>query len=627
MGRRSPRCSSAVFWLTALLAGSSQASPILTAPDLIRLVESKLNGLPSKVVSLFLPESSQPPAGSTSRCKVYPGDANWPSDETWAKLNDVLDGRLLTKPEPQASVCYNGPLYDAEKCANITATWSRSYDHFGDPIEMMSPVAQGMTCLPPNVFDTHNCSRGGFPMYVINATEPKHVQLGVNFARNTGVRLVVKNTGHDFLGKSGGKDALSIWTHHFKSLEYIEDYVDENVGYSGPAFKAGTGVQAFEIYKAAGEKGRTVVGGEGETVGIFGGYIQGGGHSPLTSLYGTGADQVLSYDVVTAAGDFVTANSTSYSDLFWALRGGGGSTFGVVTSVTVKAHPDCTTTASRFSFNSSTIGNETFWAGIRAYVDYFIPNADAGTYSYFTIIPNVWTGVIQFNMSPFFAPNKTLAQTTTLLQPWLTRLGDLGIKVDPNITEFSNFYDAWRSSFPLEVVEKINATTASRLFPRTNFETEEKRDELLDNLRQSTENNRVQVHFNIKAVDPANADNAVNPAWRPNILFAQQAVRWPANGTASEILKIRQEFQTSDMQRWRDISPGAGGYLAEADRLEPNFGQSFWGSNYPRLLRLKAKWDPHDVFFATTSVGSERWKVESIDGLPNENGKLCRVEQ
>jgi hypothetical protein len=342
--------------------------------------------------------------------------------------------------------------------------------------------------------------------------------------------------------------------------------------------------------------------------------------------YGTGADQVLSFDVVTAAGDFVTANSTSNTDLFWAMRGGGGSTFGVATSVTVKAHPDFPTTASRFSFTSEKIGNETFWAGIRSYVDYFIPNADAGTYAYFTLIPNALTGIFTFNMSPFFAPNKTLEETKQLLNPWFTKLNDLGINFDPNITHFDNFYDAWRSSFPLELVEKINATTGSRMFPRANFETEEKREELYQNLRLSSENNRVQVHFNMKTVDPANADNAVNPAWRPSVLFAQQAVRWPANGTPEETLKIRQEFQDGDMQRWRDISPGAGGYLAEADRLEPNFGQAFWGDKYPGLLELKAQLDPNDVFFATTSVGSERWKVESIDGLPNENGKLCRVQ-
>ncbi|KAF1962980.1 FAD binding domain-containing protein [Byssothecium circinans] len=614
------------IWFASLLAASSTASPISLEANGTKSVESFLKDVPSTLKDLFVPGSSPAPSDGSPRCKVYPGDAAWPSDAAWETLNTLTDNRLFSRPAPQASVCYNGPLYDAAKCDELTATWGSSYSHYIDPIEMMSPVAQGMTCLPPNVFDSHNCTRGGFPAYVINATEPKHVQLGVNFARNTGVRLVIKNTGHDFLGKSGGKDALSIWTHHFKSIEYIEKFEDEVLGYSGPAFKSGVGVQAFEIYKAAHEKGHSVVGGEGETVGIMGGYIQGGGHSPLSSLYGTGADQVLSYEVVTAAGDFVTANSTSNADLFWAMRGGGGSTFGVATSVTVKAHPDFPTTASRFSFTSEKIGNETFWAGIRSYVDSFIPNADAGTYSYFTLIPNIWTGIFTFNMSPFFAPNKTLEETEALLNPWFTQLKDLGIDFDPNITHFDNYYDAWRSSFPLEVVQKINATTGSRMFPRANFLTAEKREELYLNLRKSSENNRVQVHFNIKAVDPANADNAVNSAWRENILFAQQAVRWPVNGTAEETLRIRKEFQTGDMQRWRDISPGAGSYLAEADRLEPDFGQAFWGNKYERLVELKGELDPWDVFFATTGVGSERWRVESVDGLPNENGKLCRVE-
>lgn len=338
-------------------------------------------------------------------------------------------------------------------------------------------------------------------------------------------------------------------------------------------------------------------------------------------------------EVVTASGEFITANSTSNKDIFWALRGGGGSTFGVATSVTVKAHPDHPTTASRFSFNSSVIGNETFWSGIRSYVDSFVDNADAGTYAYFVILPNVNTGVFTFNMSPFFAPNKTLEQTQDLLNPWLTELDRLGISVDPNITHFDNFYDAWRSSFPLEVVSKVNATTGSRMFPRANFETADKREELYRNLRQSSENNRVQVHFNIKAANPAadfpGQDNAVNPAWRDNILFAQQAVRWPVDGTAAQTLKIRQDFQSGDMQRWRDISPGSGSYLAEADRLEPDFGQAFWGDKYPRLLEIKADVDEHHVFWAKTAVGSEAWTIEGpggADGGYNENGLLCKVE-
>jgi FAD/FMN-containing dehydrogenase len=59
----------------------------------------------------------------------------------------------------------------------------------------------------------------------------------------------------------------------------------------------------------------------------------------LASIYGMAADQVLAYEVVTADGRFVTASNKVNTDLFWALRGGGGSTYGIVTSVIAKAYP------------------------------------------------------------------------------------------------------------------------------------------------------------------------------------------------------------------------------------------------------------------------------------------------
>ncbi|KAK1527881.1 FAD binding domain-containing protein [Colletotrichum paranaense] len=562
-----------------------------------------------------------------ARCKVYPGDISWPSDKAWAALNERVENRLL-KPRPQAAACYSGAEYDEAACASMTATWTNSYTHLDDPIEMFSPVYQGLTCLPPNIYDSGNCTMGGFPWYVINATSAKHVQEGVKFAKETGVRLVVKNTGHDFSGKSGGGESLSIWTHHLKSIEFIENITDDTEGYSGPAFKCGTGVQAFEIYKVASEYGRVVVGGEGQTVGVMGGYIQGGGHSPLSSIYGTGADQALAFEVVTADGDLVTADHSQNPDLFWALRGGGGSTFAVAISVTVKAFPDVPTTASAFKFSTADgLSNETFWSGVRSYFDSFIHNADNGTYSYFLLLHNNPSpGNFLFQMTPFFAPNKTAKEVTSLLDPWFTKLNDLGIRFDPNITEYQSFYPAWKDFFPLEVVEKVNVQSGSRLFPRKNFESEELKQATFEAIRTSLETNHVFVGFNIKAISPDDPDNAVNPAWRENILFALQSVRWSINATAEEILEARKGFTFGDMQRWRDVSPGAGSYLAESDRMEPNFQQSFYGdSKYPRLLELKRKWDPEDVFYAATAVGSEFWEVVTENKLPHENGRLCRV--
>jgi hypothetical protein len=82
------------------------------------------------------------------------------------------------------------------------------------------------------------------------------VQLGVNSARNANLRLTIKNTGHDYIGKSSGAGALSLWTHNLKDIEFIKEY--EGGGYSGPAFKAGAGVQGFEILEAARDNDVTV---------------------------------------------------------------------------------------------------------------------------------------------------------------------------------------------------------------------------------------------------------------------------------------------------------------------------------------------------------------------------------
>jgi hypothetical protein len=79
-----------------------------------------------------------------------------------------------------------------------------------------------------------------------------------------------------YLGKSTGKGALSLWMHKLKETEVLNHTSD---AYTGPALKMGAGVQAFEAYAAAHEAGLSVLGGQCITVGIAGGYTQGGGHS------------------------------------------------------------------------------------------------------------------------------------------------------------------------------------------------------------------------------------------------------------------------------------------------------------------------------------------------------------
>lgn len=87
------------------------------------------------------------------------------------------------------------------------------------------------------------------------------MQLAINFARNLELRLIVKNTGHDFVGRSTGYGSLSIWTHNLKEYTFYESYTSGN--YTGTAVKAGAGLQAFELYAACHEQNVTCIGGEG----------------------------------------------------------------------------------------------------------------------------------------------------------------------------------------------------------------------------------------------------------------------------------------------------------------------------------------------------------------------------
>jgi hypothetical protein len=126
----------------------------------------------------------------------------------------------------------------------------------------MFTLYQGNTC-PATMTPTGNCTLGGYPSYAVNASNVAQIQLAVNFARSLNIRLIVKNTGHDFNSKSAGAGALSVWTHNLVDLKYIANYTDSALGYSGPAFKAGSGVLAKDLYAAAKANGVTVVGGEG----------------------------------------------------------------------------------------------------------------------------------------------------------------------------------------------------------------------------------------------------------------------------------------------------------------------------------------------------------------------------
>ncbi|KAJ5594341.1 uncharacterized protein N7459_000549 [Penicillium hispanicum] len=617
------------------VSAASQAGAPWFESETIQLTEQSLSHLHRNQSTLFAFGNSTDArlnTRSTGECKVFPGDFWWPLPIVW-DLFDVLLGGALIKTVPLASSCYSSwPEYNSKQCATITSDWTDSSLHrapltmlpsAADPASVMWPLFEGRSCLPTTNASA-SCTVGGYSSYAVNVSNVAQIQLAVNFARNAGLRLVVKNTGHDFNGKSTGAGALGIWTHNLKDIDYIENY--EGPSYQGPAVKMGAGVQAFEIYEKAKELGFTAIGGEGKTVGVAGGYVLGGGHSPMSSIYGLAADQVLALEVVLADGSFVTVTEESNPDLFWAIRGGGGNTFGVVTSVISRVYPKIGVTLSTFSFATSTeVSVETFWKGVRAYFDRFPTNADAGTYAYFWVM-STGTDSFEFLMNPFFAVNHTLAEYNALVQPWYDELKALGIPFTPNSTYYENFYDGWDAGFPLETVASSVMMTGSRLFPRANWANETIRNETFAALRSTVTAGYPLLAFNLKAELPEGyADNSANPAFRDTLLHAITSTSWSSNATNAEIKSNMEDFTYNVLGKWRATCPEAGAYMSESDILEPNFQQAFYGSNYARLYQLKQLYDPTFLFYAPTGVGSEEWKVQSLDGLPDQNGRLCRV--
>lgn len=201
--------------------------------------------------------SSKP---SIATCKLLPGDAAWPSQSAWDRFNATLGGALI-KTVPLAAPCYNNfGQYDASACQRIRENWNDPHLHVNDPSSAMFPLYQGRTCMPTEDPSSGNCTLGGYAAYSVAATKVSHIQLALNFARNANLRLVVKNTGHDFADKSIGAGALSVWTHKLKDIQFLADYNCR--GYKGPAFKIGSGVETEDVYKAAEQNNVTVVGGE-----------------------------------------------------------------------------------------------------------------------------------------------------------------------------------------------------------------------------------------------------------------------------------------------------------------------------------------------------------------------------
>jgi len=177
--------------------------------------------------------------------------------------------------------------------------------------------------------------------YAVAAESAEDVAAAIDFARTQRVRLVVRGGGHSYFGNSNTADSLLIWTRKMDGVELHDAFVPQGApaGVAAiPAVTIGAGALWGPVYhKVAVEHGRYVQGGGCLTVGVSG-FTLGGGFGSFSKQFGTGASNLLEAEVVTADGRARIANKWQEQDLYFALRGGGGGSFGVVTRLTMRTH-------------------------------------------------------------------------------------------------------------------------------------------------------------------------------------------------------------------------------------------------------------------------------------------------
>ncbi|KAK3310815.1 uncharacterized protein B0T15DRAFT_50990 [Chaetomium strumarium] len=563
----------------------------------------------------------------TTQCKAVPGTPGWPSARDWAALNESLAGRLL-QPPPPGAVCHPGEeSYDATECSAVRAAWSSYEFHAANPISADWNQWTNESCLPQ---EGAPCSGKGYPVFVINATEARHVQLGVQFAREHNVRLIVKSTGHDFIGRSSAPNSLSIWTHNMKDIRTHDSFRPSrcNITIEGPAVTVGAGAEMWDVYSALDRLNQTVVGGGGKTVSV-GGYLTGAGHSLLSPRYGLAADQVLEMEVVTPTGEIVTANECQNEDLFWAMRGGGGSTFGVMTSVTMKTYPSPKIESVLVGIVTTDVANPRAIFDMTAYVLGQFPSlGDQGLSGYAYFSPGILStlpGTSNITVAGF-AMYGALQDTTpeamrALWDPIFTRVNETWpglfqqLYLPKSYPSFLAYFTEKHDQTPAGLNEYIG----SRLLDR---------DALTSDLAKSSaaferfSNGSAATAFLVSGKGVFNAKprgrggNAVLPAWRKAYVHATLGVIAPPLDPAGHAA-ARKQVQYR-VQGLRELAPHMGAYMNEAASDEPNYQHEFWGSHYERLLRIKRAVDPDDVLWCNPCVGNERWKEEAGD-------RLCRV--
>ncbi|KAL4929863.1 FAD-dependent oxidoreductase [Aspergillus undulatus] len=555
---------------------------------------------------------------------------------TWDDLSAKVGGRLYDG-EPMWAPCYsqyNGQTQepDVAECTEVqnhkgNATFSTARWGGYRNTNWAACQATGDSCPVDADPGSQMCYQGSVPSKYVDARSVEDIQKTLGFASEHNLRLVIKNTGHDYTGRSSGAGALGLWTRNIQPpIELKRDFVPEGCSdVGGDVITFGAGQQFAGIYEFARQNSLRIVGGSSNTVGAAGGWITGGGHSMLSNELGMGADNVQQLKAVLPNGTFVTANRCQNQDIFFALRGGGGSTFGVVTEMSTLAHPEkpMVQITAAFVNLTSTVASEL--------ITIMVENADRwaseGWGGYIIL------GPLENSTSTFFMATSMLDQSEgeASMKPitdFASRVGALAVA---NVKMTETYYEVLYGLIADEPSTPLGREGAlamsSRIITRETFQgagNQQRLSSVLMDILSSSQQGIYDMSAdlpplficvtaptsysqNLPESDKPGGPGAssMTPAWRTGVWHTIH-LRPFADNTISDSDAVRDIFQTSHdtMNSLRQLTPNGGAYVNEADPFEADPVKTFWGeANYARLLKIKEQVDPANLLTVHQGVG------------------------
>lgn len=561
--------------------------------------------------------------GPTSRTR--PGQPGWPSDADWSGLNQATSGRLSRLASPKL---------DAADAKQLLANPFYIGDQPG--LTQSSGWFEAWRSEPST--------------YMVAAESSADVAAAVRFAKAHNLRLVVKGRGHSYFGASCAPDSLLLWTRKMDAITVHDRFIPADSNSEPvPAITAGAGCMWLHAYQAAAGAGRYVQGGGCTTVGVAG-LVQGGGFGNFSKAFGTAAASLLEAEIVTADGEIRVVNETREPELFWALRGGGGGTFGVTTRLTLATHPlpssvgavNATLRArsdgayrkllARFvEFCATSLCNPHWGEQVRVHPDNRLELR--------MVFQDLTTEEARAAFKPlldFVAANADDYAGTESLEVvgvparyfwngWLYRLfARSAVNFDGR--SGAPWTDYWWKGDGEQVGAFWHAYTSAWL--PSSLLGAESRTVLADALFNASRHWAVGLHLNkgLFGAPPEVIAKAQNTATHPDAFDAFALAIIAASGptifgglaTPDPVLaKAHRDRVNAAMEALRIAAPNSGAYVNECDYFQSDWQNALWGPNYQRLLAVKRHYDPDGLFFVHHGVGTEGWSADGFTRLPS----------